>query len=121
MAKPKPKAKIPAKPKAKATLKGDLKAEALILEPEVEKHEIKVDVLESKVKKVKVADREVTLPLMRNRSDNLVIINGHERYLTVASIEVAIQQGNEVELPKGTKVVIPAYLKEKKNCFGCGG
>jgi len=111
MAKAKPKAKAAAKPKAKA----------VVAEAEVEEHEIEVDVIESKVKKVKVADRAVTQPLMRNRQDNLVIVNGHERYLTVSSIEVAIQRGDEVELPKGTKVVVPAYLKEKSNCFGCGG
>jgi len=120
MAKAKPKAKTAAKPKAKAT-KAIPKAEVEVAEIVVEEHEIEVDVLESKVKKVKVADRGVTLPLMRNRADNLVIVNGHERYLTVSSIEVAIQRGDEVELPKGSKVTVPAYLKEKKNCFGCGG
>ena len=116
MAKRKPKAETVAKPKTKEVV-----AEVEEAVAEVEEHEIEVDLLDTKGKKVKVADRKVTQPLMMNRNDNMVIVNGHERYLTTAAIEVAIQRGDEVELPKGSKVVVSGYLKEKKNCFGCGG
>jgi hypothetical protein len=76
-----------------------------------------------KVSKVPVTDIE---PGRRPRSarlernDHLVTVNGKERYLTPMAIETAIQRGDNVELPKDSRITIPPYLQEKSNCRGCG-
>ena len=64
--------------------------------------------------------RKPSIP-SENRNDHPVTVNGKDRYLTPMAIEVAIQRGDDVQLPKDSRITVPNYLAEKENCGGCGG
>jgi len=73
-----------------------------------------------KVKTVEVKERVAADLVNQNRNDHLVTINGHSRMLTRMAIETAVQRGDDVELPKGSRITLPDYLSEKANCGNCG-
>lgn len=74
----------------------------------------------SQVPVTPIAPGRKPVPSQLERNDHPVVVNGKERFLTPMAIEVAIQRGDDVELPKDSRITIPQYLQDKSNCRGCG-
>ena len=82
----------------------------------------KAEVTSDKVLEVVISKAEVekgqSSPPAPN--DIKVKVNGHSRWLTKGAIEVAIQRGQDVEIPKGSPYIPPPHLEGHENCKGCG-
>ena len=72
------------------------------------------------VTKVKVKQVEPTEPPLKEGNDFKVFVEGLERWLCKDGIEVLLQQGKDVEIPKGSPYTPPPHFVEKENCRGCG-
>jgi len=75
------------------------------------KSDSKVETLEVPRRPNRLQGREISIN---------VIVDGHARELSPAAVTVAIQRGQAVEIPKGSKYTPPEDFKDKTNCKGCG-